>query len=288
MRAIGKIPRNLWWWAWFLSVGPSITQSLIMKLIQPLFGSLSLVLLATSAAPAQEAAPTPAPATEQAANPAADLQSAVEKLAAAKSYAWSQTASFGNMEPRTTSGKKGSGGFLYLNLPGRDQPLQVLVHKGKAALQNDGGWTAAESLASGEGQGPGRFIARMIQNSQEPVVEAKELLGKATDLKAEDGKFSGTLNEEAARSLMTFGGPRRGGNGGGGGGGNFPEVSGAGGSVTFTVSNGVLSSYEIKLTGKMNFNGEEREVNRTSKVEFSGVGSTSFDIPEAAAGLLVN
>ncbi|MCH1928225.1 hypothetical protein L6232_25865, partial [Shewanella sp. C31] len=60
----------------------------------------------------------------------------------------------------------------------------------------------------------------------------------------------------------------------------------AGGTVTFTITDGVLTGYETTLTGKMTFNGEERDVNRTTKVSFTGVGSTTFDIPEAAAGLL--
>ncbi|WP_035605592.1 hypothetical protein [Haloferula sp. BvORR071] len=255
------------------------------KLLQ--FLPLSFVLLAS--ATAQEtppATPPAAPGQAPAANVATELSAAAEKLSAATSYAWSQTSSFGgNFGDRTTSGKKGAGGYILVTMPGRDQEFQVLSRKGKAAMQRDGAWVVPNPDA--EEQGAGRWVARMVQNLREPTTDAKELATKAKDLKLENGSYKGTLDEATAKELMSFRGfGRRGGGGGQGGGGNPPEVSGAGGSVTFTVTNGVLSGYELTLTGRMNFNGEDRDVNRTTKVSFTGVGSTSFDIPEAAAGLL--
>jgi hypothetical protein len=264
------------------------------------FLPLSVVLFASGHAqettpPAAPVTPAEAPTTPEqppavVANPAADLTAAAEKLATATSYAWSNTTSFGgNFGDRTTSGKKGSGGYLLVTMPGRDQEIQVLSRKGKAAMQRDGGWVVPDPEA--EGQGGGRWIARMVQNFREPVTDAKELASKAKDVKADGGSYKATLDEATAKELMSFRGfGRRGGGGGqgggGGGGGTPPEVTGAGGSVTFTVTDGVLTGYELTLTGRMNFNGEDRDVNRTTKVSFTGVGSTTFDIPEAAAGLL--
>ncbi|QJE94362.1 hypothetical protein [Luteolibacter luteus] len=250
------------------------------------FLPLSFALLAT--ATAQDTPPATPPATPEqapAANPAADLAAAAEKLAAAKSYAWSQTTSFGgNFGDRTTSGKKGSGGYLLVTMPGRDQDFQVLSRKSKVAMQRDGSWVVPDP--DGEEQGPGRWIARMVQNLKEPTADAKDLASKAKDLKLENGSIKGTLDEATAKELMSFRGFGRRGGGGGGDQGGPPEVTGASGTVSFTVANGVLTGYELTLTGRMNFRGEDRDVNRTTKVSFTGVGSTSFDIPEAAAGLL--
>lgn len=268
-------------------------------------GSLLLLALATTVVTAQETPPpaappaeeTPAPATPApeappaetpapAANHAADLTAAAEKLSAATSYGWSQTSSFGgNFGDRTTTGKKGSGGFLLITMPGRDQEIQVLSRKGKAALQRDGAWVVPDPEAEGQGQGPGRWTARMVQNLREPAVELKELVAKVADVKNESGSFRATLPEAAAKELMSFRGFGRRGGGGGGGGGTPPEVTGAAGSVTFTVADGVLTGYEMTLTGRMNFNGQDRDLTRTTKVTFSGVDSTTFDIPESAAGL---
>ena len=249
------------------------------------FLPLSFVLLAT--ATAQETPPatpvTPPPATPAQA-PAADLTAAAERLATATSYTWSQTSSFGgNFGDRTTSGKKGDGGYILVTMPGRDQEFQVLSRKGKAVMQREGKWVIPNPDA--EEQGGGRWVARMVQNFREPNADAKDLAAKAKDLKLENGSYRGTLDEATAKELMSFRGGRRGG-GGGGQGGTPPEVTGAGGSVNFTVTDGVLTGYELTLTGRMNFNGEDRDVNRTTKVSFTAVSTTTFDIPEAAAGLL--
>lgn len=250
------------------------------------FIPLSFVLLAIAAAqetPVTPAEPPQTPEQPPAVNPTADLTAAAEKLAAATSYAWSQTTSFGgNFGDRTTSGKKGSGGYLLVTMPGRDQEFQVLSRKGKVAMQRDGGWVVPDPEAESEGRG--RWIARMVQNLREPATDAKELVSKVTDVKLEGGSYRGTLGEAAAKELMSFRGFGR--RGGGGDGGSPPEATGASGSVTFTVTDGVLTGYELTLTGRMNFNGEDRDVSRTTKVSFTGVGSTTFDIPEAAAGLL--
>lgn len=261
------------------------------KLLQ--FLPLSFALLASAAA--QDTPPVTPPATPAqapAANPAAELAAAAERLGTATSYTWTQTSSFGgNFGDRTTSGKKGAGGYIMVTMPGRDQEVQVLARKGKAAILREGKWVVPNP--EGEEQGAGRFVARMVQNLREPNVDAKDLASKAKDVKLENGSYKGTLDEATAKELMSFRGfGRRGGGGGGGqgggggGGGTPPEISGAGGSVSFTVTEGVLTGYELNLTGKMNFNGEDRDVNRITKVSFTAVCTTTFDIPEAAAGLL--
>ena len=58
--------------------------------------------------------------------------------------------------------------------------------------------------------------------------------------------------------------------------------------MKLTVADGVVTKYELTLNGKMTFNDQERDIGRTTKVEFSKVGSTSFDIAEEAAGLLAS
>src|SRR5262249_7146896 len=130
-----------------------------------------------------------------------------------------------------------------------------------------------------EEQGAGRFVARMVQNLREPNADAKDLASKAKEVKGENGSYTATPGEAAAKELISFRGfGRRGGGGGqGGGGGTPPEVSGAKGSVTFTVTDGVLTGYELSLSGSMTFNGENRDVSRTTKVAFAGICTTSFD-----------
>ena len=43
-----------------------------------------------------------------------------------------------------------------------------------------------------------------------------------------------------------------------------------------------LAKYEFKVSGKVTFNGNDRDVERTTTVEIKDIGSTRVDVPEAA------
>jgi len=263
---------------------------------QPLpLGIIALSLLALPGARAADEEATPAASAEAEATEtaetapagetaAAELKAAAAKLAEAGNYSWSQSMAFGDREPRTSTGQKGSGGHVLLTMPGRNGSFEVLFRGDKAVMKRDGSW---EKVAAPEqGGGRGAFLARMIENFEAPTAAAAELVSKVTELRKEsDGSYAGTLGEEAARELMRFG-RRRGGRGGDGQGFEPPPIEGAGGSVRFTVVDGMLARHEVELTGRMSFNGEERDIGRTTTTSFEKVGATSFDIPEVAAGLL--
>jgi hypothetical protein len=42
----------------------------------------------------------------------------------------------------------------------------------------------------------------------------------------------------------------------------------------------VLSKYEVKVQGKMSFNDNEIEINRTTTVEIKDVGTAKINVPE--------
>ncbi len=69
---------------------------------------------------------------------------------------------------------------------------------------------------------------------------------------------------------------------GGRGGANAPEISGARGSVKFWVKDGLLSKYEIKVQVEVCFNGNDRDVDRTTTVEIKDIGSTKVQVPADA------
>jgi hypothetical protein len=75
---------------------------------------------------------------------------------------------------------------------------------------------------------------------------------------------------------LTFGGGR-------GGGGGGAEVSGAKGSVKFWIKDGVLAKYQTKVQGTVSFNGNDRDVDRTTTVEIKEVGATKVDVPASAS-----
>ena len=52
--------------------------------------------------------------------------------------------------------------------------------------------------------------------------------------------------------------------------------------MKFWAKEGVLSKYEFKLQGKMSFNGNDTDVDRTTTVEIKDVGTTKVTVPEEA------
>lgn len=222
--------------------------------------------------------------TPSIADPAKDLASAAEKLAKAKNYTWSSSSAYGEREVRTTTGQIGSGGHTLINFPGRDDTTTtVLIRNGKAAVKTDEGWQVADPQAEGDENRRQRFLARIASRYEAPTKRVGELVKGISDLKVEDGTYSGTLSEAAAKELMTF---RRRGRDQNGEERQPPAIAGAAGSVKLMIKDGVVSKYELKLSGKMTFNDQERDISRTSTVEFTKIGETSFDISEEAAGLL--
>jgi hypothetical protein len=161
----------------------------------------------------------------------------------------------------------------------------VLKGTNAAVQTQDNGWqTAAEATQGGGGGGggfnPGMMIARMAQNIKTPAVEVTNLLALSGDLKVDGDKITGDMTEDGAKSLMAFGG--RGRRGGGGGGGNGPEITNPKGTVTFWLTDGKLTKYASHVTGTMSFNGNDRDVDRTTTTTISDVGTTKVEVPDDA------
>jgi hypothetical protein len=209
---------------------------------------------------------------------AADLKDtivdAAKKLADAENYSWKQTtenAGGGGFGAGATEGKTQKGGYTWVSMTMRDNTVEAVKKGEKGAMKNQEGWRSLAEASSGD-PGPGTFVARRLQNLKTPAEQAQELAGKVKELKQDGDAYSGELSEEGAKSLLTFGG--RGGNG--------PEVSGAKGSAKFWVKDGVLTKYQTKVKGTVSFNGNDREVDRTTTVEIKDTGSTKVTVPEEA------
>jgi hypothetical protein len=216
--------------------------------------------------------------------PKDDVKAAAKKLAEKSNYSWKTIVAVpdgggggggGRFRPGPTEGKAEKDGVTYLVMTRGDNTIEAVLTGGKGALKLQDSWQSlAEATADDGGQpGPGRFIGRMLQNFKAPAVEAADLVGKVKDLKSAEGVYSGDLTEEGAKSLLTFGGR---------GGGNGPEISDAKGSIKLWVKDGVLTKYEYKVQGKMSFNGNDRDIDRTTTVEIKDIGTTKIEVPEAA------
>jgi ATP phosphoribosyltransferase regulatory subunit HisZ len=158
-----------------------------------------------------------------------------------------------------------------------DNKIEVIRKGDKVAIKNgDEDWKTPAELADANGGGggnPGRFAGRAAQNL--PAKTAMDLVADVKELTASGDGFAGALSEEGAKKALTFG--RRGGNNQ-----NAPEVSNAKGDVKFTTKDGVLSGYELHVTGSVTVNGNNRDVDRTTTVQIMDVGSTKVAVPDEA------
>jgi hypothetical protein len=114
-----------------------------------------------------------------------------------------------------------------------------------------------------------------MQNMKAPAAEIEDLVSKAQEIKKDGDVFSGDLTEDGAKALLSAGFGRRGGQ-------TPPPATDAKGSVKFWVKDGILTKYESKVSGKREFNGEVRDIVRTTTVEIKDVGTTKLDVPEEA------
>ena len=208
-------------------------------------------------------------------NPKDDVKSAAKKLGEKANYSWKTTVvvpESAQFRPGPTEGKTEKDGFTHVTMSFGDNTTQAVLKGDKAAVTNrEGEWQSLADLDNAEG--PGRFLGFFVRNIKTPAVQAADLAAAAKDLKKEGDAYSGDLTEEGAKTLLTFR-PR--------GGGDGPTVSNAKGSVKFWLKDGELSKYEFKVTGKVSFNGNDRDVDRATTVEIKDVGTTKVNVPEEA------
>src|SRR5437667_3117018 len=198
-----------------------------------------------------------------------EIKSAAKKLAAANGYGWKATVETpqggrgGRFRPGPgpTEGQAAKDGTIHLAMTRGENTIEAYLKGDKGAFKANEGWKSLSEAGESDGGGqpnPTMFMARMLKNYKAPAAEAEDLAGKAKELKSEDGAYSGDLTEEAVKQLVARG-PRR-------PGAEPPEVADAKGSVKFWVKDGVLSKYEYQVKGKMSFNGNDVEINRTTTV----------------------
>jgi hypothetical protein len=203
-------------------------------------------------------------------SPKDDVSNAAKALGEKASYSWKTTVAVpaeSRFHPGPTEGKTEKDGATRVKMTFGDNTTEFVLQGGKSAVHTeDGGW---QSLSELDDQGPGRFLGGMIRNFKAPAAQASELAAQAKELKKDGDVYSADLTDEGAKALLQF----RGGN---------ATVSDAKGSVKFWVKDGVLTKYEFKVAGKVSFNGNDRDVDRTTTVEIKDVGATKVEVPDDA------
>jgi len=200
-------------------------------------------------------------------SPKDDVIAASKKLGGQANYSWKTTVvvpESAQFKPGPTEGQTEKDGFTHLTMSFGDNTTKAVIKGDKAAATNpEGDWQSLADLDNAEGRG--RFLGRMIRNFKVPAAQAAELATAAKELKKEGDVYSGDLTEEGAKAQFRFG-----------------TVSNPKGSVKFWVKDGALTKFEFKVTGKVDFNGNEVDVDRATTVEVKEVGTTKVNVPEEA------
>jgi len=224
-----------------------------------------------------------------------DVTAAVKKLSDATSYSW-KTTSEGGAGARggagATEGKIEKDGFTWYSITRGNNSTEVLFKGDKGAVKLADGWKSFEEASAApadaaatpaRGGNPGRTAVRAAKAFKSPAAQAQELADKATGLAKADDAIGGTLPEDVAKALMTpAGGGGRRGAAAGGAAAAAPAIANAKGTVKFWIKDGVVTKFQTNVTGTMSRNGNDTEVNRTTTVELSDIGTAKVEIPAEA------
>jgi hypothetical protein len=213
--------------------------------------------------------------TLQGAEPKDEVVNAAKQLGEKENYSWHQTVVVpedAQFKPGPTDGKTEKDGFTFVSITFNDNEIKAVLKGDKGAATNmEGEWQSLSELANSEG--PGRFMAMRFRDFKAPAAQAAMLATRTKELKKDGDVISGDLTEEGAKEMMSF--RRR-------NGGEAPTVSDAKGSVKFWVKDGTLTKYEFKVKGKMSFNGNDIDQDRTTTVVIKDVGTTKVNVPDEA------
>ena len=211
-------------------------------------------------------------------SPKDDVKKAAAALGSQTNYTWQATVEVpadSPFKPGPTDGKTEKGGYTTLSFSFGDNSTEAVTKGTNGAVKTEDGWkTLAEALKdNGDGGfNPTMFMARVVQNYRLPAVEAVSLADDTKELKKDTNSISGDLTEAGAKEWLSF---RRRGNGGDG-----PTVTNAKGSVKFWVKDGKLVKYQYHVQGTVNFNGDDRDIDRTTTVEIKDVNTTKIVVAD--------
>lgn len=207
-----------------------------------------------------------------------DLSQAIKKLADGGGYTWKSTSESAQFNMGPTLGKIDQDGCALVSRTWGDNTIRS-VHTGdQAATETQDGWRSLADLEADQGDNRGRFRARMLSSFRPPAEEAEAMLKGSSGLALSDGVYRAELKEETVKDLISFSGR--------GGGAPGMSINNANGSAKFWVEQGRLSKYQYTVRGTMNWNNQDRDIDRTTTVEISEVGTTKVEVPEAAKAKL--
>jgi hypothetical protein len=222
-----------------------------------------------------------------------DINAALQKLADSPSYSWKTTTEGGFGAGETDGKTQKDGPTTLLTITRQDNTYQVIIQGDKAAAKTDDGWKSTDELtaataAGGQGggaPGPERILSMTIQNFKTPVAIAQAAVAGLQNIQQSNDVYAADLSDDAAKQALTF--RRRPQNADASAApANAPTVSNAKATVKIWIADGAVSKIENHVTGTVSFNGNDRDIDRTTTTVFSDVGSTVVAVPDDAKAKL--
>jgi hypothetical protein len=208
-------------------------------------------------------------------NPKDDVKAAAAALGGEANYTWHQTVEVppdSQFKPGPTDGKTEKGGYTTLSFSFGDNTTEAVLNGTNGAINSpDNGWQTLAEATQG-GAGPGTFLARMVQNYKMPAAQVADLANAAKDLTSGTNGISGDLTDDGAKALLAFGGRR----------GGAANITNPKGSVTFTLADGKLVKYSFHVSGTVSRNGNDLDIDRTTTVAITDVGTTKIEVADDA------
>jgi hypothetical protein len=205
-----------------------------------------------------------------------DVAAAAKKLGAADSYSWTITSEGGQRNAGPSHGKIQKDGLVWIEMATRNGTTEGYVKAGKGVIKTEDGWQSLDDAANagGGGGGGGRGgMAGRLRNFKAPAMQVSDIVGQTKDLTKTGDAYSGDLTEQGAKAQLTFG--RR-------NGGEAPTISGAKASVKFWIKDGMITKYEVHVSGTVSMGGNDRDIDRTTTTEIKDVGTTKITVPDEA------
>jgi hypothetical protein len=217
-------------------------------------------------------------------SPKDEVLNAASALGNQTNYTWQATVEVpadSQFKPGPTDGKTEKDGYTTLSFSFGDNTTEAVLKGTNGAINTDDGWKSLAEATKDNGDGgfnPTMFLARTVQNYKVPAVEAASLADDAKELKQDTNSISGDLTEAGAKELLSFRRRRSG--------GDAPTVTNPKGSVTFWVKDGQLVKYQYHVQGTVSFNGNDRDIDRTTTTEIKDVNATQIVVTDEAKKIL--
>ena len=205
------------------------------------------------------------------------LKDAALALAAKPNYSW--TAAF-QIEGTSASGRAGQtlgkterNGYTFFTSTLGDNRVEIVLNGDKGAINREGTWQTVEEIEKTDAA----WLARRLRTFKPPAEDAAQMTEHLRNIKQEaNGVYSGELNDEGVKELITRGRKRDG------------VVSKPKGAMKFWIAEGQLVKYQYTVEAVIagDADPKEVEVRRSVVIEIKEVGATQVAVPEPVKKLI--